>query len=270
VFLSKIAPRLYQNYLMRDRLDECRELLAGIQQRGYRFITLAEFAQAIRNDAVPAGKLAILRVDVDSDPRGARRMFDVERALGIRATYYFRLGTIDRALIAEMARHGTEVGYHFEELSTLARQRGFRRAADAERARSELQQQFRANLSHFRRESGVSPRTIAAHGDFLNRRLGLRNNWFVDRALLNELNIIAEGYEPWVGSRITARVADRAAPVWWYPRSPEEALKSSPAVLLLVMHPRQWVRNSWANACADFERLRAEIQYRLNTMNARI
>jgi hypothetical protein len=99
--------------------------------------------------------------------------------------------------------------------------------------------------------------------------LGLRNNWFVDRALLDELGLIAEVYEPWLVSRITARVADRAAPLWWYPFSPEEALKSSPAVLLLVVHPRQWIRDPWGNTVADIERVGDEIRYRLNRIRAR-
>jgi hypothetical protein len=269
VFLSKLAPRLYQNYLMRDRLGEYRALLAHIQAGGYRFMTLADFALAVQSGAPPQDKAAILRVDVDSDPRGARRMFEVERALDIRATYYFRLTTIDQPLIAAMTQYGTEVGYHFEELSAMARRRGFRGLADVESARDELRQEFRNDFAQFQRQTGVCPRTIASHGDFLNRRLALRNNWFVDRALLNELGIIAEAYEPWLVSRISARAADRPAPMWWYPQSPEEALQSSPAVLLLVVHPRQWIRNSWANARADFERLRGEIQYRLNTVKSR-
>ena len=267
--LSKIAPRLYQNYFMPDRLSEYRELLSGIQSCSYRFCTLAEFAQAARSGAVPDGKVAILRVDVDSNSRGARRMFEVERALGIRATHYFRLATIDRALIAEMTKHETEVGYHFEELSALARRRAFRNLADVEPAREELRRAFRKNLERFRQEADVSPRTVAAHGDFLNRRLGLRNNWFVDRALLEEMGLLAEVYEPWLVSRVSARVSDRAAPLWWYPSSPEEALKSSPRVLLLIVHPRQWVRSPFGNTAEDLGRMGAEIQYRLNRIRAR-
>jgi peptidoglycan/xylan/chitin deacetylase (PgdA/CDA1 family) len=269
MLLSRLAPRLYQNYVMPDRLAEYGGLLSSILKRGYRFVPMADFARAVREKESFEGPIAILRVDVDSNPCGARRMFQLERALGIRATYYFRLATIERSVIEEMAQHGTEIGYHFEELSTLARQRGFRGLPDVEPTRDELRQQFRHNFARFQRQTGISPRTIAAHGDFLNRRLGLRNNWFVDRPLMEEFRVIAEVYEPWLVSRITARVADRAAPAWWHPRSPEEALKASPAVLCLVMHPRQWVRDPWGNTVADFERVGAEVQYRLSKLKSR-
>jgi len=270
VVFSKLWPRLRQNYLMPDRLDEYRLLLTGIRHRGYRFLPLVEFANTIRAGNTTNAPTCLLRVDVDSDPRGAGRMFAVERELGIRSTYYFRLSTIDRALIAEMVQHGTEIGYHFEEASTLARQRGYRSAADVEDAREELRAQFRANVAKFHERTGVTPRTVAAHGDFLNRRLGVSNNCFVDRALLDELEISAEAYERWLVSHISARIADRPAPRHWHPYPPEVALASNPAVVSLIVHPRQWVRHSSSNARADWERVWAEAEYGLNRWRRRV
>jgi hypothetical protein len=267
--LSRLAPRLYQNYLMPDRLPEYRAVLGDIRERGYRFLTMAAFADAAMNGGRPQHPVCVLRVDVDGDPGGAAQMFEIERTLGIQATYYFRLSTIDRALVTRMAEHGTEVGYHFEELSILARRRGLRTAADLEPARDALRAHFRANLELFRERTGVSPKTIAAHGDFLNRRLGLSNNWFLDRPMLDELRIVAEVYEPWLTAHISLRVADRAAPIWWRPCPPAEALKRKPAVLNLVLHPRQWVRAPWGNTRADLGRVATEVEYRFNRLRAR-
>lgn len=265
----KLAPRLYQNYFMPDRLSEYRAMLSDIRERGYRFLTMAAFAETAKQGKPFESPICVLRVDVDSDARGAGRMFEIERALGIHATYYFRLSTIDRALIARMTEHGTEVGYHFEELSALARRHGVRNAEMAKAAREELRRHFRANFAAFRGRTGVAPKTIAAHGDFLNRRLGLFNNAFLDRPMLDELGIVAEVYELWLGRHISLRVADRAAPLWWRPCSPAEALAQNPAVLNLVLHPRQWVRDPWGNTCADFGRVAAEVEYRFNRLRAR-
>ena len=251
---------------MADRLPEYRQLLKDILERGYRFVPMADFAAALRKGTRPAGHVALLRVDVDSDPWGARRMFEAERALGIRATYYFRLSTIDRALIAEMVGHGTEVGYHFEEASTLARRRGLRSAAEVERYRSALREEFKANLLLFRKRAGVSPRTAAGHGDFLNRKLGLSNTFFVDRALLDQSGLVAEAYEAWLVKQISARIADRPPPQNWHPKPPHEVLERRPAVMSLVVHPRQWVRSPSANARADLERIWAEAEYRVSVL----
>lgn len=253
---------------MADRLNEYRQLLSGILERGYGFMTMADFACSVRAGNPPEAQAALLRVDVDSDPRGAGRMFEVERELGIRSTYYFRLSTMDRRLAAAMAQRGTEVGYHFEEASTLARRRGLRSAADVERCRDILREHFRENVMLFGKGAGVTPRTVAAHGDFLNRKLGISNNFFIDGALLEELSIVAEAYQKWLVSRISARIADRPPPQNWQPHPPQEVLKSSPAVLSLVFHPRQWVRNPWANARADLDRVLAETEYRLKRLRA--
>jgi len=268
VATSDIWAHFRQNYFMADRLPEYRQLLMTILERGYRFMPMADFARLVRGRNPPEGRVALLRIDVDSDPRGAARMFEVERELGIRSTYYLRLSTIDRQLIAAMTQHGTEVGYHFEEASTLARRRGIGNAADVERCRDILREHFRKNVTLFGKRAGVTPRTVAAHGDFLNRKLGISNNFFIDDALLDELGVVAEAYQKWLVSRVSARIADRPPPRKWQPQPPEEVLKSSPAALSLVIHPRQWVRSPSANARADLHRVWAETEYRLKRLRA--
>jgi len=256
--------RVYQNYLMPDRLPQYGRLLSIIRDRGFRFSTMAEFAELVKSGRPIEGPICVLRVDVDSDPNGAGGMFEQECALNIRSTYYFRLSTIDQALIRKMVGHGTEVGYHFEEIASFVRRRGLRRRQDVTVALPELREQFCRNFDRFSRETGVSPRTVAAHGDFLNRRLGVTNNEILDSVLMAELNIVAETYEPWLVSRISARVSDRPAPQWWHPCSPMEALENRPDVLCVVVHPRQWVRNPWLNMWLDLQRGAAEIEYRAN------
>ncbi len=54
-------------------------------------------------------------------------MFDsfFEHALGVAATYYFRAvpESWDEGVIREIARMGHEVGYHYENLSSVVRRR---------------------------------------------------------------------------------------------------------------------------------------------------
>lgn len=265
---AKIGPRLHQSYFMQHRMAEYRTLLKQILEHNYRFLTACQYATLIRDNNPPNVPVCILRVDVDTDPCGAGRMFEVEQELGVRSTYYFRLSTIDRALIARVALHGSEAGYHFEELSTLAHHRGLRRGFDIALIRDELRRGFRNNVERFCELTGVTPRTVAAHGDFLNRRLGVMNNAFVDRQLLDEVGIIAEISQIGLWQRGTARVADRPAPVWWQPCPPQIMLKKSPPVLWLVLHPRQWIGNWRANLRADLSRAFAEAEYMWNRLTA--
>jgi hypothetical protein len=254
----------WQNFLMPDRLDEYRALLRLLLAKGYVFQTMAEFAVGVREERRLADRVCVLRNDVDSDPSGAGRMFEIDRVEGVRATYYFRLSTIDRTLIARMCAAGAEVGYHYEELATLAKRAGLRSRPDVEQCIGAIRNMFRRNVEEFRLATGVSPRTIAAHGDFANRRLGIPNNLAIDRALMDEFGILAETYEPWLMRAATARLADRAAPVWWHPCAPESALKRDPAVLYILLHPRQWVRAPMRNLGLDILRAVDGIRYGIN------
>jgi hypothetical protein len=109
---------------MPDRLSEYGRVLVAFRDAGYRFVTMAQFAAALRAGAPLAPPLFLLRCDVDSDPAGAGKMFAVEQGHGLAATYYFRLNTVDLTLIARMTTAGTEVSYHFEEIATAAKRLG--------------------------------------------------------------------------------------------------------------------------------------------------
>jgi hypothetical protein len=262
-FFKKLYHRVYQNYVMPDRLAEYGRVLRSFRDAGYRFATMAEFAGALKANAPLAPPVFLLRCDVDSDPAGAARMFGTEQALGVRATYYFRLATVDRALIARMASYGTEVGYHFEEIATVAKQRGLGTKKQITPHLGEMRDAFRRNMAWFKATTGVSPRTIASHGDFINRRLGIQNNLLLDQALMDEFGLVAETYEPWLMAAISTRVADRAAPQWWHPHDPWVALQKRAPIVNMLVHPRQWIRNPVLNAGLDAARVGEELGYLL-------
>jgi len=265
--LRSLKGHLYQNFIMPDRLEAFRKLLREIAGKGYRFTTIEAFASAIKAGNIPDGPLCILRVDIDSDPDGAGRMFDIASAEGgVHATYYFRLATLDPHLADRIRSQGSEVGYHFEELATCAKQMGLRTPEEIEANRQPMRDAFRRNVIYFRDAMGEPLQTVAAHGDFLNRRIGVKSQRIVDPALLDECGIAAEAHEPWLLRAIDARVSDRPAPLWWHPQSPEQALSTSPRVLHILVHPRQWVRAPLLNARLDLQRGMEEASYRWRRM----
>jgi hypothetical protein len=188
-------------------------------------------------------------------------MFDIAAAQGVRGTYYFRLSTLDAALAKRVRKQGSEAGYHFEELATYAKRHGLHGTEEIESHVQLMRDEFRRNVALFRRAIGEFPRTIAPHGDFVNRRLGIKNTRIVDRPLMDEFGIVAETRDAWLMTAVSVRISDRPAPHWWHPRSPIEALEDFPQVLYLLLHPRQWARAPWHNTGLDIKRGAEEAAY---------
>lgn len=144
---------------MRDfTLKTYRSLLEAFLQAGYQFQTFEAFLER------PAeGKVIVMRHDVDELAWNALKMAEVERRLGIHATYFFRV--VKQSNVPEVIKGivamGHEVGYHYEDLSS------------AQGSMDKAMESFAANLEYFR---GYYPvRSVCMHGSstskFDNRQL---------------------------------------------------------------------------------------------------
>jgi hypothetical protein len=239
--LSSLRHRAYQDFFMGSRLADYRRLLDSLKERGYAFRTMAEFVQASSRGEKAVSPTCLLRNDIDSDPDGAARMFACDRAAGVRATYFFRLATIDPPLMRDIARHGGEVGYHFEEIASAAKRLGLRSREQIEAKLDSIRHEFRENISAFRDRSGVAPRMVASHGDFANRRIGIPNHHLLTRDLMDETGIVADAYDPRIHAQLDARYSDWPAPHWWRPHSPVSERPERARTISILVHPRQWV-----------------------------
>ena len=109
---------------MRDfSLTIYKNLLHTLRDRGYRIH---------RVDLAPEpgdSKFIILRHDVDWLPLNALKMAKLESEMGIRSSYYFRTvpQSFDESVIREIFQMNHEVGYHYENLSTVVGRRDFRK-----------------------------------------------------------------------------------------------------------------------------------------------
>ncbi len=161
-----------------------------------------------------------------------------------------------------MARHGSEVGYHFEEIATVSKRLGLASKQDVDAHLDLIRDEFRRNVRDFRARTGLSPRTVASHGDFINRRIGVPNQYLLTRALLDELGVVADAYDPRIHAGLGARFSDWPAPEWWRPADPLEALQNRPATVSILVHPRQWVCNPALNLRLGALRLVEEMTWR--------
>ncbi len=232
---------------MPSRLDEYERLLVTLRERDYRFTSVGRYADQLPYSGEISEDLVILRHDVDTDIPTARRMFEIERGLGIDSSYFFRLSTLAPELMTSIASSGSEASYHFEEIAIIAKKRGLRSRAEVFAAMPEIQDLFAENLGRLRRLTGLPMTTIASHGDFVNRRLGVTNYELLDEKLRRELSISHEVYDNDLQEGLEARIADRPPPLKWHPISPVEASGNRLSKIYILIHPKQWHANIVAN-----------------------
>jgi hypothetical protein len=246
-----VATRVYRDYLQPDRLDELRRLVGRALELGYQPTTLSAFATA-----PGAGeRVLLLRHDIDSDIRRARRMWEIEWRAGMVGSWFFRRSTWDVPFMRELAAAGCDVGYHYEELSTLVKERGAATGDEARALIAPARDRLRAALDELRAGSGLPLDVLASHGDFANRAVDVSNVELLDdRAFRREIGVRFEAYD--IAKHLDARATDGAGGrrPWW-PSDPLEALERGARVVEVLVHPRAWGAAPLVNARLDLDRL---------------
>lgn len=257
-----MANRLYADFLMPSRLGEYESLLRSGLERGYRFVPVRDFWER-RDVLLGHERVCVLQHDVDSDPRGARDFWNIERSLGLQSTYYFRLSTLDRRLVSDLAAAGVEVSYHYEELATLAKKLGLRSEDGIRRELPRMREMFISNVESLRAGSEMEIVTVAAHGDFTNRALGIPGNVVVDDSHLRErLGIIGDVWDPEVDDLVTSRHQDTLYPRFWVRGDLLNAFASEDSLVWVLFHTKHWKRRALVNLRDDAIRAYQGVSYR--------
>jgi hypothetical protein len=153
-----------------------KNLLTSLQSQGFSFQTFAEF---ISKPSVAGSRFIILRHDVDALPQNSLCFAQIQSALGIAGTYYFRMvpQSYDEAIIKEILELGHEVGYHYETMYTCK--------GNIDKA----YEVFCRNLDTFQKLTPI--KTISMHGSpmspYDNREIWKKYDY-------RQLGIIAEPY----------------------------------------------------------------------------
>lgn len=241
--MHSVLNRLYSDYLMPSRLPHYAALLAQAQQAGYRQTSVRDWFHTARDHGLDH-KVLVHRHDIDTDLRTAKKMFALEQRYGVRASYYFRLSTLDYGLMRAIEDYGSEASYHYEEIASYAKRQHLRQA-DAVRARmGEIRGLFEANFQRIEQRLARKMLTVASHGDFANRRLGVLNcELLQDPALRLRCGIVCECYDAALLGSFDLYIADRPHPQYFHPMEPAAALHQYRRICLLT-HPVQW-RTNW-------------------------
>ena len=161
---------------MRDfTIEIYKKLLHELQQAGYTFVSFAEYLSGSAKGA----KTLILRHDVDRKPKRSLETAKLEKEMGIRGTYYFRVrkNEIPEEEIGKIAALGHEIGYHYEDLEAGGGDIG--KAVES----------FKKNLARLRKL--VPVKTVCMHGSPRSKH---DNRLLWERYDYRDFNIIGEPY----------------------------------------------------------------------------
>lgn len=245
---SRIANLWYQFYnlfLIPNRWDEYRYILTRAQQADYNFIRLDQFSKLLSDNAEIPQPFLILRHDIDTDAHSALKFCSIERELGIKATYFFRLRTWDNDIVKAIVDAGHEVGYHFEELAIFAKQKHLKKPHKVIIHKHQMLELLDSNLQALRTYYPIN--SLASHGDFANRVLGIMNHTLTDDIdWRRKMGIEYEAYDEKITSAYNNHVSDSPYPVRFKGAHPLSMIASRKSFLFLT-HPRWWHRNVFAN-----------------------
>lgn len=221
----------HRDYLsLIEMLGAARKRLGGV----------ADFLQAEEKQ----GRV-ILRHDVDRRPAKSCALARLERAAGVRSTYYFRVtaaGEFPAAAIADIAGNGHEIGYHYEDLS----------ACGGDRAQALAR--FQRNLFELRKLAPCT--TVSMHGAPLSRHdnQDLLHDGDLERAgLLGDAVASVRSFSPYyltdTGGRWLAtqsNLRDRVGDAWPHDALPDASqafqrfITQATRPLYISTHPERW------------------------------
>jgi len=254
--------RLYADYLMPSRLGQYEALLGRARDAGYAQVAVRNF---LRQDVAARGaarKVLVHRHDIDSDLRTAKKMFALEAKFEVKASYYFRLSTLDFGFMRDIEAAGSEVGYHYEEVADYAKRHRIRCPEQLRHCFPEIREQFIRNFHSITERLGMRMVTVASHGDFANRRLNVINHELLrDADLRRRCGIECESYDSELLRHFDMYISDREYPVHYTPLSPFDALGRYNRICLLT-HPLQWETNWVDTTRCNLRRLSEEIAWR--------
>jgi hypothetical protein len=228
-----LRPR-FARTLSRSRWPEYRELLVAALDAGYRAVSLEDW---LRGGGESGSPELILRHDVDQHPRSALRMAEIESALGVSSSWYFRWRTAHPRVIAVLRAAGFDIGFHYETLTRRALEQG---RPPHERDLEEGRALLRREIESFRRRCGPI-RSITPHGD--SRVPGVANADLMRDQDPRRYGVEFDANEAMRGRELAIWLTDRSsAEGSWVDRiDPVALLAEGGSPVLCLTHPNNWV-----------------------------
>jgi len=252
--LKTIKNRIYSDYLMPSKLDKYEKILQKTIEREYQYITLRDYNYKLKNNLLENSKYFINRHDIDTDVSTAKKFFEIEKKYNIKATYYFRLSTLDFNFMKELEEYGSEASYHFEEIAQYAKDYHIKNRDEIINRLDDIKEIFIKNFKKIENELNIKLKTVCSHGDFVNRKLKIINNEILkDDKLRERLGIECEAYDKDIMESFDIYISDG---IFGLDIKVEDILDKleNKKVVCMLSHPRQWRVNIYANSIENLKR----------------
>lgn len=258
-----IKRRLYNDFFRPSKEGEYEQILKAARDNGYEFHTVLSFEDVVgRKGRISDKKYLILRRDIDTaDSKILRKMLDLEKKNGARATYYFRWNTIDVKLMHEIAEAGGEASYHYEEIATYCYKHHIKTKDVMMQHIEDIRDLFISQYNKFKEKTGQPCLTIASHGEFVNTKLQVQNTTIIDDRVRKATGIVREAYDKSHMDLLTCRIADQVE-MEKFTEKAIAAIERGEPVLELLTHPRQWNSPVWVNLKEELNRACKDIYWR--------
>lgn len=230
------------------------ELLQQLIESHYRFVTFEYYCA--HKAELEVERFIILRHDVDLKAENSLATAKIEHALGVQASYYFRVVPQSNQpdIIKKIAILGHEIGYHYEDMTICE--------GDTDKALCH----FKMQLAYFRQFHPV--KTICMHGAPRSKYDG-KDLWKTYD--YHDLGVIGEPYfdvdfskvfyltdtgRRWDGFKVSVRdripvYQDEWIRMGWVYHSTDDIIKAIvkgtlPKNLMITTHPQRWTDNRTA------------------------
>lgn len=258
-----VKQRIYNDFFGPSKEDDYEKILKAAYDNGYEFHTVLSFESVIGGGRIERKKYLILRRDIDTaDFSILRKMLNLEKKYGARATYYFRRNTLNVDLMKDIALAGGEASYHYEQIATYCYKHRIRSREEMMLHMEEIRDLFIKQYEEFKDLTGQPCKTVASHGDYVNTKFAYPNKELMNDRVRERCGIIREAYDPEHIDMLTCRFADQVEGNNFTDRA-IEAIKRGEPVLELLTHPRQWNSPIWVNLKEEINRVCKQLYMRL-------
>ena len=228
---------VFRTILRNNRLRAYEHYIKYAIANGYNVCSMIEFYRE-RDKSMHF----VLRHDVDYRCSATKKMYLLEKRLGVHSTYYFRNSTIDVELMNQMIDSGFDVGYHYETLSdyAIANNKKHITKEDLERCRAQLKREIKDFNSRIKKPIT----SIVGHGSPKNIEVGESNNVIIENQKYSDFGIFFEGYDKELYENcVDTHIMDnniRRNYGFSYSETPMDAVDEKKKNIVFLAHPNHW------------------------------
>lgn len=224
--------------IFNNRLKYYEAYLRLAKEKGYNIVSYIEYLEKYKDSS---SNVLILRHDIDNHTFNVRSMFEIEKSVNAKASYYFRWNTFDKQLMQEIHNAGFEVGLHYETLGKYCDENNINKVD--EEVINRCKELLKEEIKLFKERSEIDIKTTANHGHPKNCELRISNNVLLEDQNYEEFGIVSETYDKDFYRTVTTHIMDTDISIncgFAYASNPIESILNNDKVIVFLSHPEHW------------------------------